>query len=152
MTNLITVNDVGFSYKSYDSDPVQAIEHVSFEVAAGEYVAILGRNGSGKSTLAKLLNGLELPEYGNVVTAGYDTTDDRMIFEIRRNCGMVFQNPDNQIVGTTVEEDVAFGPENLGVPLPELAERVTSSLTAVGLRENMTHPHPLFRVDRRSWP
>ena len=135
MTNLITVNDVGFSYKSYDSDPVQAIEHVSFEVAAGEYVAILGRNGSGKSTLAKLLNGLELPEYGNVVTAGYDTTDDRMIFEIRRNCGMVFQNPDNQIVGTTVEEDVAFGPENLGVPLPELAERVTSSLTAVGLRE-----------------
>ncbi|HHX37229.1 MAG TPA: energy-coupling factor transporter ATPase [Clostridiaceae bacterium] len=135
MTNLITVNDVGFSYNTYESEPVQAVEHVSFTVKPGEYVAILGRNGSGKSTLAKLLNGLELPEYGNVVTAGYDTTDDRMIFEIRRTCGMVFQNPDNQIVGTTVEEDVAFGPENLGVPLPELAERVRGALKVVGLRE-----------------
>lgn len=130
---LVDVDDVGFVYESLDGPPVEALNGVSFQVRRGESVVVLGRNGSGKSTLARLLNALELPDRGRILIAGFDTANDEFVFEIRRRCGMVFQNPDNQIVGTTVEEDVAFGPENLGVPLPELARRVERALETVAL-------------------
>lgn len=135
MIHFIETDDVGFTYNTEEERPTWALEHVSLAVKPGEYVSILGRNGSGKSTFARLLNGLELPSYGSVTTAGFSTADDHTIYDIRRSCGMVFQNPDNQIVGTTVEEDVAFGPENIGIPLPELGERVQAALETVGLEE-----------------
>ena len=92
------------------------LSRIRFSVERGAHVCILGRNGSGKSTLARMINALEIPEHGNVVINGMNTQDEEAHLEIRRLCGMVFQNPDNQIVGTTIEEDIAFGPENLGVP------------------------------------
>ena len=138
---LVDVADVGFIYKPLDGPAVEALSGVSFRVRRGESVVVLGRNGSGKSTLARLLNALEIPDYGRILIAGYDTANDEFVFEIRRRCGMVFQNPDNQIVGTTVEEDVAFGPENLGVPLPELAWRVERTLETVAL-ENEANRAP----------
>ena len=140
MSVLISAEDVGFAYSSAASEPAWAVEHVSMSVRRGEYIAVLGRNGSGKSTFSRLLNGLELPAYGRVCTAGYDTANDVHLQAVRQACGMVFQNPDNQIVGTTVEEDVAFGPENLGVPLPELADRVRRALVTVGLADRADVP------------
>ena len=111
------------------------------EFDRGSYVAILGANGSGKSTLAKLIDVLEIPSRGSIAVFGYDTTDSKVFWEIRQNCALVFQNPDNQIVGTTVEEDVAFGPENLGIPNPELRKRVDDALKATGLYESR-HKQP----------
>ena len=110
----------------------------------GEFVAVLGHNGSGKSTLAKLLNGLILPTNGEIRIAGMNTKDEERLWDIRRTCGMVFQNPDNQIIATVVEEDIAFGPENLGVPMPELKERVDRALAIVEMEEYRKHaPHLL---------
>ena len=117
----------------------RALSHVNINVEQGQFVAVLGANGSGKSTLAKHLNALLLPTEGSVLVCDMDTTNDDMLWEIRKNAGMVFQNPDNQIIASVVEEDVGFGPENLGVPTEEIVKRVEDSLAAVGMtkyREN----------------
>lgn len=128
----VSAQDVVFTYEGADKP---AVNKVSFELKKGSYTALLGANGSGKSTLAKLMDVLELPESGKIVVFGIDTKDEENYWDIRCNAGCVFQNPDNQIVGTTVEEDVAFGPENLGVPNPELRERVDRCLSFVGLSD-----------------
>ncbi len=113
---------------------VFAVDELNFTIEDGEFVSIIGRNGSGKSTCAKLMNGLLLPESGTVLVQNVETSNAEMIWEIRSNVGMVFQNPDNQIIGATVEEDVAFGPENLGIPHDEMVERVYRSIDRVGLK------------------
>jgi len=142
MNGEIKVDNVKFSYRSDDGEGEEilrpAVRGASLEIHRGEYVAVIGPNGSGKSTLAKLIDVLELPDEGTITVFGTDTRNDKKFWEIRENCAVVFQNPDNQIVGTTVEEDVAFGPENLGVPLPELRERVDKALKDVGLYELRT--------------
>jgi len=131
----VEAEDILFSYPTNSGKNVVAVDHASFSIKKGEYVAILGRNGSGKSTLAKMVNLLETPDAGKLSVFEISADDDENFWKIRSHCGMVFQNPDNQIVGTTVEEDVAFGPENLSVPLPELAQRVEKALGYVGLLE-----------------
>ncbi len=127
--------DIRFSYARPDTTPVQALTGVSLTVRKSEYVVLIGRNGSGKSTLAKLINVLEVPDEGTLEVLGMDTMSEENFWDIRSHCGMVFQNPDNQIVGTSVEEDVAFGPENLGIPTPEIRRRVDDALDYVGLSD-----------------
>ena len=122
----------------YDRD--NAVENINFNIQKGEFIVFLGRNGSGKSTLAKLLNGLLFPDSGVVTVKGMKTSDSDNIWEIRRVSGMVFQNPDNQIVGTTVEEDVAFGVENLGVPPAEIRTRIDASMESTGIAEFSQRP------------
>ena len=133
----ISVQDVTFTYGSDGADisePAEpAVENLSLEIEKGSYTAILGANGSGKSTLAKLIDIIEVPDSGRIVVFGKDTSDDSVFWQIREKSACVFQNPDNQIVGTIVEEDVAFGPENLGIKLPELRERVDQALKDVGI-------------------
>ncbi len=131
----VKAEELLFSYSTNSGKNVVAVDHASFSVNKGEYVAILGRNGSGKSTLAKMVDLLEVPDKGKLSVFELAADQDENFWKIRTHCGMVFQNPDNQIVGTTVEEDVAFGPENLSVPLPELAQRVEKALGYVGLLE-----------------
>ena len=137
--NSIVIKDVKFSYDIEEEDsekaPRLALDGISVTIEKGSYTAILGSNGSGKSTLAKIIDILEVPDSGKVVIFGKDASDDNLFWDIRAHCCCVFQNPDNQIVGTIVEEDVAFGPENLGVPNPELRERVDQALKDVGLYE-----------------
>ena len=111
----------------------RALNHLNVEIEKGSFVAVLGHNGSGKSTFAKHLNGILLPTEGEVWVAGMDTSDEEKLWDVRKAAGMVFQNPDNQIIGNIVEEDVGFGPENLGVPTEEIWERVDKSLKAVGM-------------------
>jgi len=130
MKTMIRVEDLSYEYKGQEEN-VRALDHISFTVQAGEFVAVLGHNGSGKSTLAKLINGLLLPTEGHVRINEMDTQDPEKIWDIRSTAGMVFQNPDNQLVATIVEEDIAFGPENLGVPQPEIRERVDRALETV---------------------
>ena len=139
---ILTAQNLKFRY---DSDqPVYALDGVSTEVKRGEFVAVLGANGCGKSTLAKHFNAILLPESGKVYVEGMDTADDDKIYDIRQTVGMVFQNPDNQIVANVVEEDVAFAPENLGVPTAEIRRRVDDALAAVGMTEFARHaPHLL---------
>ena len=132
-TPLLRLAGVSFTYRPEDREPVWALRNIDLTVAPGEYLAVLGHNGSGKSTLARLLNGLLTPTQGDVWVNGWNTRDTAHLREIRSTVGMVFQVPDNQIVATTVEDDVAFGPENLGVPEDELRGRVEESLRAVGL-------------------
>jgi len=132
-TPLLRLAGVSFTYRPEDREPVWALRNIDLTVAPGEYLAVLGHNGSGKSTLARLLNGLLTPTQGDVWVNGWNTRDTAHLREIRSTVGMVFQVPDNQIVATTVEDDVAFGPENLGVPEDELRGRVEDSLRAVGL-------------------
>ena len=117
----------------------RAIDGVDLEVRSGEFIAILGHNGSGKSTLAKHINAILLPTEGTLWVDGMDTKDEDKLWDIRQDAGMVFQNPDNQIIGTVVEEDVGFGPENLGVPTDEIWERVEESLKAVGMLKYRKH-------------
>ncbi len=117
----------------------RAVDEVDLDVQQGEFVAILGHNGSGKSTLAKHINAILYPTEGTVLVDGRDTKEDAYIWEIRQKAGMVFQNPDNQIIGQVVEEDVGFGPENMGVPTKEIWERVEESLKAVGMYEFRKH-------------
>ncbi|MBR5180940.1 MAG: ATP-binding cassette domain-containing protein [Clostridiales bacterium] len=135
----ISVQDVTFTYGSEGADvsaPAEpAVENLSLEIERGSYTAILGANGSGKSTLAKLIDVIEVPDSGRIVVFGKDTADDSVFWQIREKSACVFQNPDNQIVGTIVEEDVAFGPENLGIKLPELRERVDQALKDAGIYE-----------------
>ena len=137
--NKIEIKDVVFSYDLSDDTsgkaPRRALDGISVTIEKGSYTAILGSNGSGKSTLAKIIDILEVPDSGKVVIFGKDAGDDDLFWQIREHCCCVFQNPDNQIVGTMIEEDVAFGPENLGVPNPELRERVDQALKGVGLYE-----------------
>jgi len=129
---------------SYTENSALVLDHIDLTINQGEYVAILGHNGSGKSTLAKHCNGILLPSGGTMYVGGMETSNEDLIYEIRRQCGMVFQNPDNQIVATVVEEDVAFGPENLGLPQDELRARVDHALKAVGMYEYRDHaPHLL---------
>ena len=129
---IIEVKDVEFRYEGAEED---AVAGVSLRVERGEFVAVLGRNGSGKSTLAKLLNALNIPQKGEIWIDGVAAHEEANSLEVRKRCGMVFQNPDNQIVATVVEEDCAFGLENLGVPPEDIRRRVDDALEAVGMRE-----------------
>lgn len=138
---MIELKNVRFKYDSEDTEDV--LNGIDLTIEDGEFVSILGRNGSGKSTLAKLLNAQILPDQGEVIINGLSTSS-KNIWIVREQVGMVFQNPDNQIVATVVEEDVAFGPENLGVPNPELRQRVDQALETVGMTEyKETAPHML---------
>ena len=138
--SFIEVKNIVFSYEEGD----EILKDFSLSIEKGSFVAILGHNGSGKSTLAKLLNGLNLPDSGKVLIDGIDTADEEKAMDIRNKVGLVFQNPDNQIVATIVEEDVAFGPEHLGLDRKEIRKRVDESLEAVGMLEYMRHePHRL---------
>ncbi len=128
---LLNLENVDFSYDKR----IKVIKNVSLSVESGEYVAIIGHNGSGKSTLSKLFNGLLLPDSGTVTVDGFSSSDKKSLFEIRKRVGVVFQNPDNQLVASIVEDDVAFGPENLGVPRKEIGERIDYALKAVGMEE-----------------
>ena len=137
----IQLSDVSYTYEEAASP---ALSHISAAVQPGEFVAVLGHNGSGKSTLAKLLNALYVPTEGTVLVCGYDTRREELVWEVRRRAGMIFQNPDNQIVATVVREDVAFGMENLGVPTQEMIPRVESALAAVRMSKYAdTAPHML---------
>lgn len=137
---MIKIENLNFSYKN-DSDENENIEYtnalndLSISINKGEFVAILGHNGSGKSTLAKLLNGQIFPTSGDIWIAGMNTKDEEKIWDIREKCSMVFQNPDNQMVATTVEDEVAFGPENLQVKNPELRQRVDEAIKLVGMEK-----------------
>ncbi len=143
--NMIKSEDLVIKYVNAEEQTEKvAINHVSMEVKKGEFLVILGHNGSGKSTMAKHMNALLLPSGGKMYVDGLDTSDIENLWEVRRRAGMVFQNPDNQLVATIVEEDVAFGPENLGVDPKEIRERVDDSLKAVGMYEYRKHaPHLL---------
>lgn len=127
---MISVKNVKYTY---DGAETQALKGISFDVFDGEFVAIVGHNGSGKSTVAKLMNALIVPDEGSVTVDGMDTADESRTLDIRKKVGIVFQNPDNQIVTTVVEEDVGFGPENLGVPTEEIHRRVHDALEAVDM-------------------
>ena len=142
--HFVSIDNVSFHYHQHGHDPLRALAHVTLDIRHGSHTAILGRNGSGKSTLARLINALELPSEGTIVVSGHNTKDALSIWEVRRQCGMVFQNPDNQIVGTTVEEDVAFGPENLGFPQPEIRAAVDLALQRVNLLHVAERPPHLL--------
>ena len=132
---IIKVENVTYAYKQYESAPLEALKGITLSINEGEFVALVGANGSGKSTLAKHLNGLLVPKSGDVFVFGHNTRDDKNIYEIRKNVGVVFQNPDNQMVANIVEDDVAFGPENLGVPREEIERRITWALDVVNMTE-----------------
>lgn len=161
MNDYITFKNVSYSYEEYENDYEYqedkkdsqsvsvghidyAVNNVDFSIKKGEFVAIVGRNGSGKSTLARTMNALLLPTDGTVLVNEIDTKNEEMVWDIRSNVGMVFQNPDNQIVGTSVEEDVAFGLENIGVPREEMIKRISWALDIVKLQDKKkTEPHLL---------
>ena len=132
---IIQARDLTFRYTTAEGVAPTVLDQVNLDIEAGSFVAILGHNGSGKSTFAKHLNAILLPTSGKVYVDGMDTTDEDKLLDIRRTIGMVFQNPDNQIVASVVEEDVAFAPENLGVPSAEIRRRVDEALEAVGMTE-----------------
>mgnify|MGYP000910287141 CR=1 FL=1 len=141
---MIQCTDVSYSYPASEGPGVMAVDNVSLAIAKGEFVAIIGHNGSGKSTLAKLFNGLLLPQSGQIQVDGKLTADPEQNWQIRQQVGLVFQNPDNQLIATIVEEDVAFGPENLGLPPREIRARVAQSLSQVGMEDYRLHaPHLL---------
>ena len=145
MEDIITVDNLIFEYTDEDTgEKNRVLDNVSLNVKEGEFLAVLGHNGSGKSTLAKHFNAILLPTDGKVFVDGIDTSDESRLFDIRRRVGMVFQNPDNQMVATIVEEDVAFAPENLGVSREEIRERVDNALETVGMTAFKRHaPHML---------
>lgn len=141
---MIKTENVTYKYSNQEGNDFFALKDISIEIKEGEFVAILGHNGSGKSTFAKHLNALLLPYGGTVYISNMDTKDEKNLWNIRQNAGMVFQNPDNQIVATIVEEDVAFGPENLGVIPRDIRRRVDEALLTVGMFEYRKHsPHLL---------
>ena len=143
-TNIIQTQDLRFSYTTEEGAAPIILDGVSLDIEEGSFVAVLGHNGSGKSTLAKHLNAILLPTGGKVYVDGIDTNHEAKLLDIRRTVGMVFQNPDNQIVANVVEEDVAFAPENLGIPPAEIRERVDLALKLVGMSQFATHaPHLL---------
>ena len=141
---MIKTDKLVFEYAKRDEEgniigKSRAIDEVSLDIEPGQFIAILGHNGSGKSTLAKHMNALLVPSDGTMWVDGMDTKEDEHLWDVRQSAGMVFQNPDNQIIGTVVEEDVGFGPENLGVPTEEIWQRVEDSLKAVGMIEYRHH-------------
>ena len=141
---MIRADKLTFDYERLDEEGKvesvkRAVDHVSLDIKAGEFIAILGHNGSGKSTLAKHMNAILVPTEGTLWVDGMDTKDEDKLWDIRQDTGMVFQNPDNQIIGTVVEEDVGFGPENMGIPTKEIWERVEESLKAVGMYAYRKH-------------
>lgn len=141
---IIKFDNVSFAYELEDEGIVNAVNDLSLEVPEGQFLAVLGHNGCGKSTVAKLINGILVPNKGKVTVEGMDTSDEEKTVDIRKTVGMVFQNPDNQIVATIVEDDVAFGPENLGVEPSEIRKAVDSALKAVGMYEfRKREPHRL---------
>ena len=141
---IIKFDNVSFAYEMEDEGIVNAVNDFSLEVPEGQFLAVLGHNGCGKSTVAKLINGILVPNKGKVTVEGMDTSDEEKTVDIRNTVGMVFQNPDNQIVATIVEDDVAFGPENLGVEPSEIRKAVDSALKAVGMYEfRKREPHRL---------
>ncbi len=136
MNKEILCKDVVYEYTTFEDEEkksIKALDKISLEIDEGEFISILGANGSGKSTLAKHFNALFKPKEGTVYMRGLNISEDENVFEVRSNCGMVFQNPDNQIIGTIVEDDVAFGVENLGIPSNEIRERVNKALKDVGM-------------------
>lgn len=136
MKSIIDVKNLIFDYKSNDNRPtMRAIDNVSLDVQQGDFIAVIGHNGSGKSTFAKQLNAMLLPTSGSVFVDEIDTSNEELVLTVRQTAGLVLQNPDNQIVSTVVEEDVAFGPENLAVPTEEIVERVDESLKSVEMRK-----------------
>lgn len=141
MDNIIKTENLRFRYESEDENEKlpEVLKGLNIDINAGEFVAVLGHNGSGKSTFAKHLNGILLPSSGKVYVDGIDTSDDSRLFELRQRAGMVFQNPDNQIVASIVEEDVAFALENLGVPYEEMRKRVDDALRAVNMYDYRMH-------------
>lgn len=142
--SLLAFRQVSFSYDGEEGQRVPVLKSVDLTIEKGSFVSILGHNGSGKSTLAKLMNALLLPEDGTVLVNGFDTKNGEMLWEIRRHVGMVFQNPDNQIVGATVEDDVAFGLENMGVEPREMRSRIDEALHSVGMEKYLlAQPHRL---------
>ena len=145
MSTILKTEQLSYTYPGdEDTRPTVALEGVTLSVERGSFVVVLGHNGSGKSTLAKTFNAVLLPGGGTVYVDGMDTRDESLLLEIRRRVGMVFQNPDNQIVANVVEEDVAFAPENLGVPTAEIRQRVDDALEAVGMTDFTLHaPHLL---------
>ncbi len=145
MDNIVEIKDLVFEYKDEDTgESLRVLDGVSLHIERGEFLAVLGRNGSGKSTLAKHMNAILTPTSGTVLVDGIDTSDESRLFDVRRRVGMVFQNPDNQMVATIVEEDVAFAPENLGVPREEIRRRVDEALDIVGMSAFKQHaPHML---------
>lgn len=147
MQNILSAQKVQFSYVNNSENSTQAtqvLKGVDLDIKQGEFVAILGHNGSGKSTLAKCFNAINLPEKGDVYAVGFNTKDEENLLDIRQNVGMVFQNPDNQLVATIVEEDVAFALENMGVEPKEIRRRVDEALKTVGMYEYRDHaPHKL---------
>ena len=150
---IIKTENLSFTYFDGDvdemkSDEIPALKNINLSVREGEYISVLGHNGSGKSTLAKLLNLILIPTSGKIFIDGKDVSDENLsedeVFEVRKKVGMVFQNPDNQIVATVVEEDVAFGPENLGLPREEIRRRIVNALNVVGMQDYARHaPHKL---------
>ena len=151
---IIRTEHLGFTYDDSEDAPdaskkeIPALSDINISINAGEYVAVLGHNGSGKSTFAKLLNLILIPTVGKVIIDGVDVTssdfNEAAVFDVRKKIGMVFQNPDNQLVATVVEEDVAFGPENLGLPREEIRKRVDEALALVDMTEYAKHaPHKL---------
>ncbi|MCG8541313.1 MAG: energy-coupling factor transporter ATPase [Clostridia bacterium] len=144
MSNMIETKGLIFEYIGNDDDRVTAVKNLSLNVKKGEFVVIIGHNGSGKSTLAKLINAILLPSKGKVYVDNMDTFEEEKLWDIRQRAGMVFQNPDNQIVATIVEEDVAFGPENLGIDPPNIKKRVEESLKALGVYELRRKPPHLL--------
>ena len=144
MEPVIETKGLKHVYIDSDNNPVTALDGIDFQIMPGEFVAVIGANGSGKSTLARHFNALLLPSEGSVNVHGLDTLDENNLWQIRQDTGMVFQNPDNQIVAAVVEEDVAFGPENIGVPTEELKQRVEDALRAVDMLDYREHaPHLL---------
>ena len=146
MSTMLRTENLTYSYPAGEENeqPTLALDGVTLAIERGSFTVILGHNGSGKSTLAKTFNAVLLPSGGRVYVDGMDTTDEKLLLEIRRRVGMVFQNPDNQIVANVVEEDVAFAPENLGVPTEEIRRRVDDALRTVGMEKFAKHaPHLL---------
>lgn len=140
MKNIIEIKDLRFCYPAEEGkEPAEVLKGIDLDIKEGEFTAILGHNGSGKSTLAKHMNAILLPTSGKVIVDGIDTTDESRLFELRQQAGMVFQNPDNQIVSSVVEEDVAFALENLGVPYEEMRRRVDEALRAVNMYDYRLH-------------
>lgn len=141
---MLRCENVTFVYENENGEGKKILDNINLNIEKGSFVAILGKNGSGKSTLAKHFNGVLLPKEGKVYAAGIDTSDEKKLFDIRRSVGMVFQNPDNQIVATTVEEDVAFGLENIAVPYDEMVIKVEKALKTVDMYEyRKSQPHLL---------
>ncbi len=133
--SIVEFRDVYYTYNRGDASEQRAVNGISFSVEEGEFVAVVGHNGSGKSTIAKLMNGLLEPDSGTVTVSGLDTKSNKDLFDIRKTVGVVFQNPDNQMVATIIEDDVAFGPENIGLPSEEIRSRVDWALKSVGMYE-----------------